>query len=173
MNIPEQIDTYIASQPEPKRSDLQTLHQRPFIIMLGLCLLFFSNGHTQAADKLRPPIPELPFAALEDAGFNKDSIENLLRVINDTPPRDFRGLVVIKNNQLVIEEYFNTFWRNSIHDIRSAGKSVTALLLGIAMKEGLVQNVEQDVYSFFPKNKYPSLNEDYKQIKIKHLVSDR
>lgn len=144
---------------------------RPFMLMLGLCLLCFSKGQTQAADKLRPPIPGLPFAALEDSGFNKDSIENLLRAINDTPPRDFRGLVVIKNNQLVIEEYFNTFWRNSIHDIRSAGKSVTALLLGIAMKEGLVQNMEQDVYAFFPKNKYPSLNEDYKQIKIKHLLS--
>ena len=144
---------------------------RPFILMLGLCLLSISKGQTQVADKLRPPIPELPFAALEDAGFNQDSIKNLLRDINDTPPRDFRGLVVIKNNQLVIEEYFNTFWRNSIHDIRSAGKSVTALLLGIALKEGLVQNVEQDVYSFFPQNKYPSLNEDYKRIKIKHLLS--
>lgn len=144
---------------------------RPFILMLGLYLLSISNGYTQVTDKLRPPIPELPFVALEDSGFNKDSIKNLLRSINDTPPRDFRGLVVIKNNQLVIEEYFNTFWRNSIHDIRSAGKSVTALLLGIALKEGLVQNVEQDVYSFFPKNKYPSLNEDYKQIKIKHLLS--
>lgn len=62
------------------------------MLMLGLCLLCFSlKGQTQAADKLRQPIPGLPFAALEDSGFNKDSIENLLRYINDTPPRDFRG----------------------------------------------------------------------------------
>jgi hypothetical protein len=27
MNIPEQIKNYIASQPEPKRSDMQALHQ--------------------------------------------------------------------------------------------------------------------------------------------------
>ncbi len=94
--------------------------------------------------------------SLEDSGFNKDSIENILRLINDTPPNDFRGLVVIKDNQLVVEEYFNTFWRNSVEDVRSAGKSVTAMLLGIAIKDGLVKNLEQDVYSFFPKNKYPS-----------------
>jgi CubicO group peptidase (beta-lactamase class C family) len=144
---------------------------RSFILMLSLSLLVYTNGQTQPSDKLRPPLPELPFASLKDSGFNKDSIDNLLRLINETPPNDFRGLVVIKNNHLVIEEYFNTFWRNSIHDIRSAGKSVTAMLLGIAIKDGLVKNLEQDVYSFFPKTKYPSLNKDYKQIKFTHLLN--
>ncbi|MDN5201704.1 serine hydrolase [Fulvivirgaceae bacterium BMA10] len=143
---------------------------KPLILILSLCLFSCSNGQTQAQDRLRQPIPGLPFASLEDSGFDKDSIENLLRNINDTPPSDFRGLVVIKNNRIVIEEYFNTFWRNSIHDIRSAGKSVTSMLLGIALKDGLVQNLEQDVYSFFPENKYPSLNEDYRQVKLKHLL---
>ncbi|MEM9832989.1 MAG: serine hydrolase [Bacteroidota bacterium] len=143
---------------------------RPIILLLSLGWFSCSNGQTQPTDKLRQLIPDLPVAVLEDSGFNKDSIENLLTLINNTPPNDFRGLVVIRNNQLVIEEYFNTFWRNSIHDIRSAGKSVTAMLLGIAMKDGLVQSLEQDVYSFFPKNKYPSLNKEYKQIKLTHLL---
>lgn len=145
-------------------------YMRPIILLLSFVFFSCSNGHTQPTDKLRQPIPELPFVSLEEAGFDRDSIEGLLSYINDTPPNDFRGLVVIKNNQIVIEEYFNTFWRNTIHDIRSAGKSVTALLLGVALKEGLVQNLEQDVYSFFPKSKYPSVNEDYKRIKIKHLL---
>lgn len=139
-------------------------------ILLSILLTSGFFAHTQPSDKLRQPIPELPFVSLKKSGFNKDSIDNLLKFINETPPNDFRGLVVIKNNQLVIEEYFNTFWRNSIHDIRSAGKSVTAILLGIALKEGLVKSLDQDVYSFFPKDKYPSINEDYKQITLKHLL---
>ena len=142
---------------------------RPFILLLGLFLFSCSKGQSQP-DNVRQPVPDLPFTSLEDSGFNKDSIRNLLRTINNTPPNDFRGLVVIKNNQIVIEEYFNTFWRNSIEDIRSAGKSVTAMLLGIALREGLVQSLEQDVYSFFPKSKYPSVNEDYKKIKLRHLL---
>ena len=143
---------------------------RLLIITLFFSLFSCSNGKSQP-DKLRPLLQELPFTSLKESGFNQDSIESLIKLINDTPPNDFRGLVVIKNNQIVIEEYFNTFWRNSIHDIRSAGKSVTALLLGIALKEGLVQNLEQDLYSFFPENKYPTLNEDYKKIKLKHLLN--
>lgn len=114
---------------------------------------------------------ELPSMSLEDAGLNRDSINLLLSDIQTTPHRDFRGLVVIKDNHIVLEEYYNTFWRNTIHDIRSAGKSVTAMLLGIAMKEGLIKSLDQDVYSFFPKEKYPEINEAYKTIQLKHLLS--
>ena len=135
-------------------------------IILTLCLLclsIFSYGQ-------RPPVPNLPYLSVEEAGFNRDSIDALIEIIDHFEQRDFRGLVVIKDHQIVMEWYYNTFWRNHIHDIRSAGKSITSLLLGAAIKEGLVQNLDQDVYSFFPKEKYPSLHEDYKKVKIKHLL---
>src|SRR5512138_2110651 len=43
MNVREQIKAYIATQPEPKRSDMQELHR----IILGLmpeCKLWFLDG---------------------------------------------------------------------------------------------------------------------------------
>ena len=43
MNVQEQIDTYIASQPEPKRSDLQTLHQLALQVSPG-CRVWFIDG---------------------------------------------------------------------------------------------------------------------------------
>lgn len=43
MNIQEQIKTYIASQPEPKRSDMQALHQLTLQIMPA-CKLWFLDG---------------------------------------------------------------------------------------------------------------------------------
>ncbi|MEQ8810249.1 MAG: serine hydrolase domain-containing protein [Imperialibacter sp.] len=141
---------------------------KPSIFLFSALLSFASYGQT---DNLRQPIPDLPAVSLEAAGFNRDSIESILRFIEDTPPNDFRGVVVIKNNQIVIEEYFSTYWRNTIHDIRSAGKSITAMLLGAAMKDGLVRSLDQDVYSFFPKDKYPSVNEDYKKITLRHLLN--
>ncbi len=143
---------------------------RLFSLLIGLLSIIHSYGQTESADPLRPPLADLPVANLEDAGFNQDSIAHLFRLIRNTPPNDFQGLVVIKNNQLVIEEYFRTYWRNSIHDIRSAGKSVTAMLLGIALKEGLVQDLEQSVYSFFPKKKYPYINEGLKRVRLKDLL---
>jgi Domain of unknown function (DU1801) len=43
MNIKEQIKQYIASQPEPKRSDMQELHQH-ILEVLPKCKLWFLDG---------------------------------------------------------------------------------------------------------------------------------
>jgi hypothetical protein len=43
MNVQEQIDSYIASQPEPKRSDLQSLH-RLALQVSPACRLWFNDG---------------------------------------------------------------------------------------------------------------------------------
>lgn len=143
---------------------------RPFVLFLSLISFMSSCGQTERTDNLNKPIAELQITTLENSGFVKDSIIDLLKFIETTPPNDFRGLVVIKGNKIVIEEYFNTFWRNSVHDIRSAGKSVTALLLGIAIKEDLIESLDQNVYSLFSEHKNPSINEDYKKIKLRDIL---
>lgn len=43
MSIQEQIKKYIASQPEPKRSDMQALHQL-ILQLLPACKLWFDDG---------------------------------------------------------------------------------------------------------------------------------
>lgn len=135
-------------------------------LLIGFLLCLTYSTYAQMK-----PIPNIPAVSPADAGFNKDSINALTDTISKFKQRDFRGLVVIKDNKIVLENYYNTFWRNHIHDIRSAGKSITALLLGVAIKDGLVKNLEQDVYSFFSKEKHPSIHEDYKKVKLIHLLN--
>lgn len=43
MNVQDQIKEHIASQPEPKRSDMQELHDRLLQVMPG-CKLWFLDG---------------------------------------------------------------------------------------------------------------------------------
>ena len=43
MNVQEQIDEYITSQPEPKRSDMQALH-RIILEVMPACKLWFLDG---------------------------------------------------------------------------------------------------------------------------------
>ncbi|MFK8038340.1 MAG: serine hydrolase domain-containing protein [Crocinitomicaceae bacterium] len=112
---------------------------------------------------------ELSTISLEDAGFNRDSIQNLISEISVTPQRNFRGLVVLKDNQIVIEEYFCGYGKGNILDIRSAGKSVTTLLLGIAIKEGLVDSLDQSLHSLFSKEN-KRINEDYKSITLRNVL---
>src|SRR5471030_2535077 len=43
MDIQQQIDEYITSQPEPKRDEMQELHNRILQVLPG-CKLWFDNG---------------------------------------------------------------------------------------------------------------------------------
>lgn len=141
----------------------KTNQMRQFIIIY--CICFSILAHAQ-----RPPINNLPTMDWEEAGFNLDSINTLIPIIDNFKHKDFRGMVVIKDHHSVMEWYYNATERKNIFDVRSAGKGITALLLGVAMEKGLVDSLGQDVYSFFSKTKYPSLHEDYKKVKLKHLL---
>jgi CubicO group peptidase (beta-lactamase class C family) len=48
------------------------------------------------------------------------------------------GVVIVRNDQLVAEAYFNGYARDTQHDMRSVTKSITASLAGIAIEQGLI-----------------------------------
>lgn len=138
---------------------------------IAIWLLITTSGFAQG-NKLKQPLHDLPWADPASVKMNKDTIAKVIRLINSNTSKDFRGLVVIKDNKLVVEEYFNTYWRATVHDIRSAGKSVTALLLGIAIDKGLVKSTEQSIYDFFPSPEFVRPAKDrHQDIKIKHLLA--
>ena len=136
------------------------------IITLFLLLTTVSGfAQQQAAQPLKPSIRALPVGDPKYVNMSADTLSKLIQLIRTTPPNDFRGIVIIKGNELILEEYFNTYWRETIHDIRSAGKGITALLLGIAIDRGLVQNIDQSIYDFFP------LAQRRADITIRHLLA--
>jgi len=56
MNIQEQIKKYIASQPEPKRSDMQALHRSILQVMPGCKLWFFDGKNSENKTVSNPNI---------------------------------------------------------------------------------------------------------------------
>ena len=102
-------------------------------------------------------------------GFKEDSLRQLFRLIRETPPRDFRALTVSKNGKLVIDQYFNSFNGSNIHDIRSAGKSITSLLACMAMDKGFFK-LDDQVTSFFSKyDKGENFGKGKENITVKDL----
>jgi CubicO group peptidase (beta-lactamase class C family) len=140
--------------------------------LFGFLITMSCVGQSNLVEPLKQPISALPRTDLTSIKMSQDTIAKLIQLIKTNPPNDFRGLVVIKDNKLVVEEYFNTYWRETIHDIRSAGKSVTSLLLGIAIDKGLIKDTEQSIYNFFPSPKFTQPEKDGRpDIKIKHLLA--
>ena len=87
--------------------------------------------------------------------------------------RDFGRLesfLIIKDQKLVLEEYFYGYTRTQLHYINSCTKSITSLLLGITLEHHKKLNVDQPIFNFFPQ--YDSLETaKKKQITLKHVLT--
>lgn len=71
------------------------------------------------------------------------------RVTNGTYP-NIDGIIVEHCDEIIVEEYFNGFDKQSRHDMRSSFKSVTSLLTGIAVDKKLVA-IDDKLVKYFPE----------------------
>jgi CubicO group peptidase (beta-lactamase class C family) len=77
--------------------------------------------------------------------------------------------VIIRDGRLVSEHYFNGDSADTLHDIRSATKSITALAMGIAIEQGKVHGVDDSISRYLP-----GMPKDGKEnIRIKDLLTMR
>ena len=81
------------------------------------------------------------------------------KVYNYKSPEDFLisqgtlSFIVIKNDTIVYEKYFNGFEPDSLRTIFSVSKAFTSSLVGIAINEGYIKSVDQLVSDFIPSFK--------------------
>lgn len=59
--------------------------------------------------------------------------------LSDTAPR-IHALVVARDGQLVLDEYFRGYDADMVHDLRSASKTMTSIMAGAAMQRGATIN---------------------------------
>lgn len=81
------------------------------------------------------------------------------------------AFLVIKNDSIVYEEYFEGYESGDIATIFSVSKSVTSLLTGIAVDEGLIEDVNDPVTKYIPE----LLEGDplFQKLTIRHLLDMR
>ena len=86
---------------------------------------------------------------------------------------EVHSLLVYKNDELILEQYFNGWQQDSLHMLQSVTKSFVATLMGIAIQEGFVKDVDQRVLSYFPNKAIAEVDEWKKKITIEDLLTQR
>ena len=85
---------------------------------------------------------------------------------------NIRQIVAYKDNVLEIEEYKNGFSREDTLNIMSVTKSITSLLIGIAINKGLINSVNDKVMDYYKDIYTPKKGEKtIYDITIKHLLT--
>lgn len=82
------------------------------------------------------------------------------------------SLVIIHNDALVLEEYFNGWERDMLHYSFSATKSITSALIGIAISQGYISGVDAKMLDFFPEyDSIDNYDEQKAAITLEHLLT--
>jgi CubicO group peptidase (beta-lactamase class C family) len=103
------------------------------------------------------------------AGIDAAALEFLYSEVAQESHQDLKGIVIVRNGRLAGERYFNGDSFSTLHDIRSATKSITSLLMGIAIQKGLVHSVHDSIALYLS-----GLPKDGKEkITIKDLLNMR
>jgi CubicO group peptidase (beta-lactamase class C family) len=79
------------------------------------------------------------------------------------------AFLIIKDDRLIYENYFNGYGRDSINTSFSVAKSFVSALVGIAIDEGLIDSVNDPITKYIPELEDRDIR--YSAITIKDLLS--
>ncbi len=100
----------------------------------------------------RDPVDDAPdwqFSTHEESGMDTDLLAQGLETLDQYPA--LYSILIIRNDHIVYEKYFNGQTKNSSHEIASASKSILSALTGIALREGYLESTSQTLGELLPE----------------------
>lgn len=90
-----------------------------------------------------------PVASAEDVGIDPEALEALVQAVVAGEAGILHSVLVARSSALVLEEYFHGYRPDDLHPLRSCTKSVSSLLVGLAIEAGSIPSEESLVADFF------------------------
>lgn len=140
---------------------------KAWILLLG-CFCWLQRIHAQYHYK--PPILLNDGWSIRDWRQSELDTTLLYRFFNElhTTPHQLHSILIVQKGQLVLEEYFEGYSPQKKHDLRSVTKSITGILMGIALDKGYVKSIDDPVQAYFKDDprftQHPTLT-------IRHLLT--
>lgn len=133
-----------------------------YIISIGLVFYLLAPDYLlRALQRLGPRIDDHTFfenrvieASEHDPWAMDDEYNNF--ILQESVREKIEGLnpvafLVIQDEKIKYEEYWDGYSENSLSNSFSAAKSVVALLIGIALDEGKINSLDQPIGNFIPE----------------------
>ena len=98
------------------------------------------------------PIEIKTGAVTEVSGDGKLTNE-LIEKLRKGSFRKQNSLLIMKDGELVVEQYFRGWSQEENHQMQSISKSFTSLLLGDAIDRGFIESVDDPILKYLPKYK--------------------
>ena len=118
------------------------------------------------------PTGELETVKASDAVFINSgspkniSYESIEAAIEFSEKMGSHALLIYQNDEIILEKYFDDYNAETISDTQSMHKTVLAMMVGIAIDEGIIESVNEPASKHLIEWRDDSRN----QITIKHLL---
>jgi CubicO group peptidase (beta-lactamase class C family) len=126
-------------------------------------------------------------ASAQSVGLDPAALDSMTAVLRlGEEFQNIHAVLIAKDDRLVYEQYFLgedrrwrgteretvsiTFDRDTLHDTRSVGKSITSALVGIAVGSGAISSVDAPLVDFFPEHA-SLVTPEKKQITLQHALT--
>jgi CubicO group peptidase (beta-lactamase class C family) len=142
------------------------------IFHLVLLLIIIIILHSCTDEPTAPEITSYNWQAgtPEELGLNTLMLNT---AVNQASAQGFiNSLIVIRNEKIAIEKYFNGRNVNSHQTIRSVSKSFLSALVGIAVSKGVL-SLDQKMIDLFPEYKSSVTDTKINNITLRHLITMR
>ncbi len=140
----------------------------PRIQVLIVSLFLLSANCNSASGQTGRLFQDFPSSIPEKQGINSGTLDSMLRFIRETN-QNIHHLTIIRNERTVVDADIYPYSSHYLHDVASVTKSITALLIGIAIDRQFLRNEDDPVLKFFPEIK--SSDSVLNSLTIKHLVT--
>ncbi len=104
-----------------------------------------------------------------EQGIDAALLSGLDAYIKETRPY-LDTILIIRHGYIVFERYYKEYARQSYHLFHSLTKSMISLLVGIALQEGFLHNLDQSWAEFTPEYFTSETDPRKRQITIRHLL---
>lgn len=101
-----------------------------------------------------------------DSGLLARMIEEIS--LNET---SIHSVLIVRNGYMVTEAYFHPYTPDTKIHVQSVTKSVIGMLMGIALRKGILTDVDQPVLDFFHNRRVANLSNAKESVQLKHLLS--
>jgi CubicO group peptidase (beta-lactamase class C family) len=113
-----------------------------------------------------------PTSKPSDVGIDPDLIRDMVQAIVAEEMTLTHSVLVARRGRLVVEEYFYGFDRTTRHDMRSASKTITSTLIGLAIQEGRIEDAQAEALTLFPRyRRYANWDARKAQITVQDLLT--
>ena len=129
----------------------------------------FSLSVTLAIGQVRAT-SRWPVATPESQGFDSGVLADLLEYVR-AKGLPLHNLLVIRRGQLILDASLYPYSPDGPHDVASVTKSITSLLVGIAIDKGLVESVRQPVVSLLPAAVRGTPDVQRQAMTVEHLLT--